>query len=304
MICAEFLPLNLFQIKLHPKHMSDIQETFQLGGDLEVNRLGFGAMRIVGDGVWGEPKDAENSRSVLRRAVELRVNFIDTADSYGPDVSERLIGEALYPYKEGVVVATKGGLTRQGPNKWLPVGRPEYLIQQVEMSLRRLKQERIDLWQLHRIDPKTPVQESLGAIKDLQKAGKIRHIGLSEVKVPEIEQARKVVEIVSVQNKYNLSDRAHEDVLEYCEKHNIAFIPWFPVAAGKLAQPGGVLDAAAKRYGATVGQLSLAWLLQHSPVILPIPGTSSISHLEENVKAADVTLSDSEWAEIETAAKG
>jgi pyridoxine 4-dehydrogenase len=284
--------------------MSDSVKTFKLGGDLEVNRLGFGAMRIVGDGIWGEPKDAENSKQVLKRAVELGVNFIDTSDAYGPAVSERLIGEALAPYAKGVVIATKGGLTRQGPNAWQPVGRPEYLIQQVEMSLRFLKEKAIQLWQLHRIDPRTPVEESLGAIKDLQKQGKIRHIGLSEVKVPEIEQARKVVEIVSVQNKYNLSDRAHEDVLQYCEKHNIAFIPWFPVAAGKLAQPGGSLDAAAKKHGATTSQLSIAWLLHHSPVILPIPGTSSVKHLEENVKAADVTLSDAEWAEIETAAKG
>jgi aryl-alcohol dehydrogenase-like predicted oxidoreductase len=219
-------------------------------------------------------------------------------------VSEQLIGEALAPFSGGLVIATKGGLTRQGPNRWAPVGRPEYLIQQVELSLRYLHTDRIDLWQLHRIDPKTPVEESLGAMKAMQKQGKIRHIGLSEVKIREIEQARKVVEIVSVQNKYNLSDRAHEDVLEYCAKHGIAFIPWFPVAAGKLAQPGGVLDAAAKKYGATVSQLSLAWLLQHSPVILPIPGTSSVAHLEENMKAADVTLRDAEWAEIEAAAKG
>ncbi len=280
-----------------------VTKTFKLGGDLEINRLGFGAMRIVGEGIWGEPKDAENSRNVLRRAVELGVNFIDTADAYGPDVSERLIGEALAPYKAGVVIATKGGLTRQGPGKWLPVGRPEYLTQQVEMSLRLLKLERIDLWQLHRIDPKTPVEESLGAIKELQQAGKIRHIGLSEVKVDEIEQARKVVEIVSVQNKYNVGDRAHEDVVEYCTKHNIAFIPWFPVAAGELAKPGGKLDKVAKAHDATVSQLSLAWLLHHSPVILPIPGTSSVEHLEENVKAQDVTLSDDEWAEIEAAAK-
>ena len=282
--------------------MTSVKKTFKLGGDLEVNRLGFGAMRIVGDGVWGEPKDAENSRRVLRRAVELGVNFIDTADAYGPDVSERLIGEALAPYKAGLVIATKGGLTRQGPNKWVPVGRAEYLIQQVEMSLRLLRTERIDLWQLHRIDPKTPVEESLGAAAEMQKQGKIRHIGLSEVKVHEIEQARKVVPIVSVQNKYNIGDRAHEDVLEYCTKENIAFIPWFPVAAGKLAQPGGKLDAAAKRNNATVSQLSLAWLLHHSPVILPIPGTSSIEHLEENVKALDVTLTEAEWAEIEASA--
>jgi pyridoxine 4-dehydrogenase len=284
--------------------MSDFAKTFKLGGDLEINRLGFGAMRIVGDGIWGEPKDAENSKQVLKRAVELGVNFIDTSDAYGPDVSERLIGEALAPYPKGVVIATKGGLTRQGPNEWQPVGRPEYLIQQVEMSLRFLKEKTIQLWQLHRIDPKTPVEESLGAIKELQKQGKIRHIGLSEVKVPEIEQARKIVNIVSVQNRYNVGDREHEDVLKYCEKNGIAFIPWFPVAAGKLAKPGGALDAAAKKHGATLSQLSVAWLLHHSPVILPIPGTSSVQHLEENLKAVDVKLSDAEWTEIETAAKG
>jgi len=283
--------------------MSTFTKSFKIGGDLEVNRLGFGAMRIVGEGVWGEPADAENSKQVLRRAVELGVNFIDTADAYGPDVSERLIGEALAPYKPGLVIATKGGLTRQGPAKWMPVGRAEYLIQQVEMSLRILKTDRIDLWQLHRIDPKTPVEESLEAVGRLQQQGKIRHIGLSEVKVPEIEQARKVVKIVSVQNKYNLSEREHEDVLDYCTKEGIAFVPWFPVAAGKLAQPGGKLDEVAKRHDATVSQLSLAWLLHHSPVILPIPGTSSVEHLEENVKAQDVKLSDAEWAEIEAAAK-
>ena len=280
-----------------------VSKTFNVGGDLEINRLGYGAMRIVGEGVWGEPSDPENSKAVLRKAVELGVNFIDTSDAYGPAVSERLIGEALAPYKTGVVIATKGGLTRQGPGKWLPVGRPEYLVQQLELSLRYLKLERIDLWQLHRIDPKTPVEESLGAMKEQQKAGKIRHIGLSEVKVPEIEKARKVVDIVSVQNQYNLGDRQHEDVLEYCTKHNIAFIPWYPVAAGKLAQPGGKLDKAAKEHKATVSQLSLAWLLHHSPVLLPIPGTSSVDHLEENVRSQDVSLSDSEWAEIEAAAK-
>ena len=277
---------------------------FKLGGDLSVNRLGFGAMRITGDGIWGEPKDAEGAKKVLRRAVELGVNFIDTADAYGPDVSERLIGEALAPYANGVVIATKGGLTRQGPNKWLPVGRPEYLQQQVEMSLRRLKLERIELWQLHRIDPKVPVEESLGVIAKLQKEGKIRHVGLSEVKPKEIDQARKVVDIVSVQNQYNLSNREHEDTLDYCTKNNIAFIPWYPVAAGKLAQPGGKLDTAAKKHGATVSQLSIAWLLHHSPVILPIPGTSSVAHLEENVGAASVKLSDAEWKEIEDSAKG
>jgi pyridoxine 4-dehydrogenase len=277
--------------------------TFAIGGDLTVNRLGYGAMRITGDGIWGEPKDREGAKRVLRRAIELSVNFIDTADSYGPEVSEQLIGEALAPYAKGVVIATKAGLTRQGPNQWLPVGRPEYLIQQVEMSLRRLKLERIDLWQLHRIDPKVPVEESLGAIKKLQEQGKIRHVGLSEVKPHEIDQARKVVDIVSVQNQYNIGDRQHEDVVEYCTKHKLAFIPWFPVAAGKLARPGGKLDSVAKAHGATVSQLSLAWLLHHSPVILPIPGTSSVQHLEENLAAADVKLSAAEWKEIEDAAK-
>ncbi len=276
--------------------------TFSLGGDLPVNRLGFGAMRITGEGIWGEPKDTASAKKVLQRAVELGINFIDTSDAYGPEVSERLIGEALAPYKTGVVIATKGGLTRQGPGKWLPVGRPEYLQQQVEMSLRRLKLERIELWQLHRIDPKVPVEESLGIIAELQKAGKIRHVGLSEVKPQEIEQARKVIEIVSVQNKYNIGDRAHEDTLDYCEKNNIAFIPWFPVAAGKLAQLGGKLDDAAKKHGATVSQLSLAWLLHRSPVMLPIPGTSSLQHLEENVGAGSVELSKEEWKEIEDSA--
>jgi aryl-alcohol dehydrogenase-like predicted oxidoreductase len=280
-----------------------ITRTFKLGGELEIHRLGYGAMRITGEGIWGEPADRENAKKVLRRAVELGVDFIDTADSYGPTVSEPLIGEALAPYAKGTVIATKGGLTRQGPNKWLPVGRPEYLAQEVEMSLRWLKRERLDLWQLHRIDPKVPVEESLGAIKELQAVGKIRFVGLSEVSVDEIKQARKVVEIVSVQNQYNLSDRKSEAVLEYCEREGIAFIPWFPVAGGKLVQPGGKLDELAKKHDATVSQLSLAWLLHRSPVMLPIPGTSSVEHLEENLKAADVTLSDAEWQELEAAAK-
>jgi pyridoxine 4-dehydrogenase len=280
-----------------------VTKTFKLGGELEIHRLGYGAMRITGEGIWGEPADRENAKKVLRRAVELGVDFIDTADSYGPAVSERLIGEALAPYAKGTVIATKAGLTRQGPNKWLPVGRPEYLTQEVEMSLRWLKRERLDLWQLHRIDAKVPVEESLGAIKELQAAGKIRFVGLSEVSVEEIKQARKVVEIVSVQNQYNLSDRKSEAVLEYCEHEGIAFIPWFPVAGGKLVQPGGKLDELAKKHDATVSQLSLAWLLHRSPVILPIPGTSSVEHLEENLKAADVTLSDAEWQELEVAAK-
>jgi aryl-alcohol dehydrogenase-like predicted oxidoreductase len=260
-------------------------------------------MRLTGKGIWGEPKDVGEAKRVLKRAVELEVNFIDTADSYGPAVSERLIGETLSPFPKGLVVATKGGLTRQGPDQWQPVGRPEYLAQQVEMSLRFLKTEVIDLWQLHRIDPLIPVEESVRVIAKLQQEGKIRHVGLSEVKPPEIDQARKVIDIVSVQNLYNIGDRQHEDVLEYCEKHGLAFIPWFPVAAGKLAQPRGKLDAIAKHHGATVAQLSIAWLLHRSPVMLPIPGTSSVAHLEENLKAAEILLSDAELKEIERAAR-
>jgi aryl-alcohol dehydrogenase-like predicted oxidoreductase len=283
--------------------MGTVQKTFKIGGDLEVNRLGYGAMRLTGKGIWGEPSDRDEAKRVLKRAVQMGVNFIDTADSYGPDVSEQLIGEALSPFPKGLVIATKGGLTRQGPDQWLPVGRPEYLQQQVEMSLRFLKTDVIDLWQLHRIDPQVPVEESLAPIAKFQKEGKIRHVGLSEVKPHEIEQARKVIDIVSVQNMYNVGQRQHEDVLAYCEQHGLAFIPWFPVAAGKLAQPGGKLDELAKRHGATVSQLSLAWLLHRSPVMLPIPGTSSVAHLEENMKAADVSLSDAEMKEIEDAAK-
>jgi pyridoxine 4-dehydrogenase len=278
--------------------------TFLLGGDMTINRLGFGAMRITGEGIWGEPKDAEKAKQVLRRAVELGVNFIDTADAYGPEVSERLIAEALYPYPKDLVIATKGGLTRSGPNRWAPVGRPEYLRQCVEMSLRRLKVERIDLWQLHRIDPKVPVEESLGAVKEMQKQGKIRHVGLSEVTPEEIERAKKTVPVVSAQNQFNLTDRQHEKTLEYCEKNKLGFIPWFPVAAGKLAQPGGPLDQMAKRHEATVAQLSLAWLLHHSPVTLPIPGTTSVEHLEENLGAATVELSAGEWKQIEELGRG
>ena len=280
-----------------------IKKTFKLGGELEIHRLGYGAMRITGKGIWGEPDDRENAKKVLKRAVELGVDFIDTADSYGPAVSERLIGEALAPYAKKTVIATKAGLTRQGPDQWLPVGRPEYLTQEVEMSLRWLKRDTLDLWQLHRIDAKVPVEESLGAIKKLQTAGKIRFVGLSEVSVAEIEQARKVIDIVSVQNEYNLGNRKSEAVLDYCDREGIAFIPWFPVASGKLAQSGGKLDNLAKKHDATVSQLSLAWLLHRSPVILPIPGTSSVEHLEENLKAADVSLSDAEWSDLEAAAK-
>jgi pyridoxine 4-dehydrogenase len=277
--------------------------TFSLGGELTVNRLGFGAMRITGEGIWGEPKDPDEARKVLRRAVELGVNLIDTADSYGPEVSERIIGETLYPYPKDLVIATKGGLTRQGPGKWAPVGRPEYLRQCVDMSLRRLKLDRIDLYQLHRLDPKVPAEETLGALKDFQKAGKIRLIGLSEVSVAELEQASKIVRVVSVQNQYNLSDRKHEAVVNYCEKHNLAFIPWFPVGAGQLTKPGGPLGEIAKRRQASVAQLALAWLLHRSPVILPIPGTSSVAHLEQNVAAAALQLSPEEWSTLESKAK-
>jgi pyridoxine 4-dehydrogenase len=277
--------------------------TFSLGGKTSVLRLGYGAMRLTGDGIWGEPKDRAEAKRVLQRAVELGVNFIDTADSYGPYVSEEIIAEALHPYPEGLVIATKAGLVRTGPNQWLPVGRPEYLHQQVEMSLRRLKVERIDLWQLHRIDAKVPVEESLAPIKKLQEQGKILHVGLSEVKPHEIDQARKFIDIVSVQNQYNLGDRQHEDVVDYCTKHNLGFIPWFPVAGGKLARPGGPLDSIAKKHNATTAQLSLAWLLHHSPVMLPIPGTSSVKHLEENVAAASLKLSEDEWKAIEADAQ-
>ena len=272
-------------------------------GSFTVHRLGYGAMRLTGEGIWGEPKDRAEAKRVLKRAIELGVDFIDTADSYGPYISEEIIAEALHPYPKGLIIATKAGLARTGPNQWLPLGRPEYLQQEVEMSLRRLKVERIDLWQLHRIDPKVPVEESLAPIKKLQEQGKILHVGLSEVKPHEIDQARKFIEIVSVQNQYNLGDRQHEDVVDYCTKHNLGFIPWFPVAGGKLARPGGPLDAMAKKHEATIAQLSLAWLLHRSPVMLPIPGTSSVKHLEENIAAASLKLEPNEWNEIEADAK-
>ena len=277
---------------------------FKIGGDLRVHRLGFGAMRLTGPGIWGEPKDPAEARRVLRKAIDLGVNLIDTADSSGPEVSERLIAETLRPYPRGLVIATKGGLTRSGPEKWAPVGRPEYIRQCVEMSLRRLRIDRIDLYQLHRIDPKVPAAETLGALKELKRAGKILHVGLSEVSVEEIKHARKIVPIVSVQNLYNLGNRQSEAVLDYCTKEGLGFIPWFPLAAGEMARPGGVLDAFARRHGATVSQLALAWLLQRSPVILPIPGTSSVEHLKENVGGAGLELSAPEWAEISRLAKG
>jgi pyridoxine 4-dehydrogenase len=271
-------------------------------GATKVNRLGYGAMRLTGPGIWGAPENPAEARRVLKRAVKLGVNFIDTADSYGPAVSEQLICDALYPYPKDLVIATKGGLTRQGPDQWAPVGRPEYLRQQLEMSLRRLRVEAIDLYQLHRIDPKVPVEESLGVLKQAQVQGKIRHIGLSEVSPEEIERAENTVEIVSVQNKYNLVDRAWESTLEWCEQRGTVFIPWFPVASGQLARTGGPLDEIARRHGASVAQLSIAWLLHRSVVMLPIPGTSSVKHLVENVASAGLKLSEEEWQEIEQTA--
>ena len=280
---------------------------FRIGGDLPVHRMGYGTMRLVGEGAWGEPADAAEAKRVLRRAVELGVNLIDTADAYGPEIAERLIGEALAPYPAGVVIATKGGITRQGPAKTEFVGRAGYLIQCVEMSLRRLKLERIDLYQLHRIDPRTPLEESLGALQRMQEQGKIRHIGLSEVTHAEIEAAEKFVPIVSIQNRYSLSDRRHEDTLNYCQRRGIAFLPWYPINAGKLLKPAnpGVqeLIRIAGLHLVTVAQLSLAWLLQRSPVLLPIPGTSRVEHLEENLAASGLKLSKEQWAEVEAAAQ-
>ena len=276
---------------------------WRLGGDLPVNRLGFGAMRITGEGIWGWPADRDNALKVLRRAVELGVNLIDTADAYGPETSELLIAEALYPYPKGLVIATKGGLTRPGPRQWLPNGRPEYLKGCVEKSLKRLRLERVDLYQLHRIDPKVPAEESLGALKEMQGAGKIRHVGLSEVAPEEIERARKVLPIVSVQNQYNISDRKWENTLAYCEKERIGFMPWSPIGGGRGLKSGPALEAAAKNHhGASVVQIALAWLLQRSPVMLPIPGTSSLAHLEENVAAAALKLTSAEWTAIDALA--
>ncbi|MGN6606662.1 MAG: aldo/keto reductase [Jatrophihabitans sp.] len=276
--------------------------TFSIGGR-SVHRLGFGAMRLTGKGIWGEPADRDECIRVVRRAVELGVDFIDTADSYGPEVSEQILREALHPYPEQVLIATKAGLTRHGPDIWRPVGRPEYLRQQCELSLRRLGVERIDLFQLHRIDPKVPAAEQFGLLKELQDEGKVAAVGLSEVSVDEIEQARGVVEIATVQNLYNLSNRQSEAVLEHCEANGIGFIPWFPIAAGDLAKPGGPVDEIVHATGATPSQVALAWLLARSPVMLPIPGTSSVAHLEENVGGAQVTLTDEQVQQL-TAAKG
>ena len=272
--------------------------TFDLGEDLRVNRLGFGAMRITGEGIWGKPENPEEARAVLKRAVELGINLIDTADSYGPEVSERLIGETLHPYPDDLVIATKGGLLRDGPGQWRTDGRPEHLRQACEGSLRRLKVDRIDLYQLHRIDSRVPAEESLGALAELREEGKVRYVGLSEVGVKEIQRAQEIVPIVSVQNRYNLINRGSEDVLGFCEHEGIGFIPWFPLATGDLARPGGPLDEIAARHDASPGQVALAWLLWRSPVMLPIPGTSSVEHLEENVAAASLDLDEEELAAL------
>jgi pyridoxine 4-dehydrogenase len=276
--------------------------TFKLGGDLAVNRLGFGAMRITGEGIWGWPPDRENALKVLRRATDLGVNLIDTADAYGPGTSELLIAEALHPYPKGLVIATKGGLTRPGPGQWVPNGRPEHLKQAVDGSLKRLRLERIDLYQLHTVDPKVPIEESVGALKQMQDAGKIRHIGLSNVDPEEIARARKIVPIVSVQNRYNIEDRKSENVLVYCEKENLGFLPWFPIGGGSGLKPENPLNTAARAHGVSVYQVALAWLLARSPVMLPIPGTASLAHLGENVAVAKLKLTPEEWKAIDAIA--
>lgn len=273
--------------------------TLELGGDLPVYRLGFGAMRITGKGIWGEPRDRDEAIRVLHRALDLGINLIDTADAYGPEVSERLIAEALYPYPEGLVIATKGGLTRSGPDQWSPDGRPEHLREALEGSLQRLRLDCIDLYQFHRPDPKVPFEESVGTLADLQREGKIRHVGLSNVTVDQLHSAQKIVPIVSVQNRYNLTDRESEDVLDECQRQSIGFIPWFPLATGDLAKEGGVLDRVAQAHNAAPSQIALAWLLQRSSVMLPIPGTSSVKHLEENTAAAGIKLSPKEFEELD-----
>jgi pyridoxine 4-dehydrogenase len=280
---------------------STSKKTFLLGGDLIVNRLGFGAMRLTGEGIWGWPPDRENAKKVLRRAVDLGVNLIDTADAYGPETSELLIAEALHPYPKGLIIATKGGLTRPGPGSWVPNCRPDYLSQCVDKSLKRLKLERIDVYQLHTVDRKVPVEESLGALKAAQDAGKIRHVGLSNVTTQEIERAKKILPIVSIQNRYNITDRDSEEVLHYCEKEKMGFLPWAPVGGsgrGSLTKAGNPLDAEAKRHNVSAVQLALAWLLQKSPVMLPIPGTSSLAHLEENMAAAKLQLTADDWKRV------
>ena len=275
--------------------------TFSIGGSLAVHRLGYGAMQLTGPGVWGQPADRAQAIAVLRRAIELGINLIDTANSYGPYVSEELIREALHPYPKGLVIGTKAGLARTGPGRWIPLGRPEYLRQECEMSLRRLGVERIDLFQLHRIDPKVPAEDQFAVLRDLQKEGKIRHVGLSEVNVAEIEAARRVVTVATVQNQYNLAYRNYEEVLDYCTRENIGFIPWFPLATGDLTKPHGALTRIARQLGAQPAQVALAWLLRKTPVMLPIPGTSKVKHLEENTAAALLDLDDSIMEELANA---
>ena len=284
-----------------PRRPAERSGTFSIGGNLPVYRLGYGAMQLTGPGVWGQPADRAQAIEVLRRAVELGINLIDTANSYGPYVSEELIHEALHPYPKGVVIATKAGLARTGPGRWIPLGRPEYLRQECEMSLRRLGVERIDLFQLHRIDPKVPADDQFAVLRDLQKEGKIRHVGLSEVNVAEIEAARRVVTVATVQNQYNLAYRHYEEVLDYCTRENIGFIPWFPLATGDLTKPHGALTRIATQLGAQPAQVALAWLLRKTPVILPIPGTSKVKHLEENTAAALLDLDDSIMEELANA---
>lgn len=288
-------------MSLETTNQLELTETIELKDLGTVHRLGFGAMRIVGEGVWGEPADRLAAVEVVRRAVELGVDFIDTADSYGPNISEEILAEALHPYKSGLKIATKVGFTRTGPNKWTPVGRPEYLRQQTELSLRKLKVDTLDLLQLHRIDPKVDAEEQFGVLRELQDEGKVRALGLSQVSVEELEAAGKHFTVSTVQNRYNLTDRSSEDVLRYSEENGIGFIPWAPISAGELAQPGGPLDDAAKRLGATTSQVALAWLLRRSPVMMPIPGTGSVKHLEENMAAAGIALDDDTYAELEAA---
>ena len=289
-------------MSLNTSKQLELSATIELKDLGTVHRLGFGAMRIVGDGVWGEPADRHAAIQVVRRAVELGVDFIDTADSYGPNVSEEILAEALHPYKDGLKIATKVGFTRTGPNQWIPVGRPEYLRQQTELSLRKLKVDTLDLLQLHRIDPKVDAEEQFGVLRELQDEGKVKALGLSQVSVEELEAAGKHFTVSTVQNRYNLTDRSSEDVLRYSEENGIGFIPWAPISAGELAQPGGPLDEAAKRLGATTSQVALAWLLRRSPVMMPIPGTGSVKHLEENLASAGVTLDEDTYAELEAAA--
>ncbi len=275
-----------------------LDDTFLIGGDLKVRRLGFGAMRITGRGIWGPPKDRNEALAVLRRTLELGINFIDTADSYGPHVSEELIAEALYPYPKELVIATKGGLTRSGPDQWAPNGHPTYLRSALEGSLKRLRLDHIDLYQLHRIDPKIPAEESLGVLSDMQNEGKIRHIGLSEVDAEQLDKARKMIKVVTIQNLYNLTNRSWEKMIDLCQQEQIGFIPWFPLATGELAKSGSKLDEIAHQHNATPSQIALAWLLRRSPVILPIPGTGSVDHLEENFKGAEIELTDDQFAEL------